>query len=212
VTGWLIVAAALAVGDWVAVATHNKPLEYVCKPATMVALIGVALALDPTSDAARAWFVAALAFSMLGDVFLMLPSDRFVFGLGSFLLAHLAYIVGLNLAGRADSLLVVGVLLVDAVGIFIALRIVTAVGAAIADDGDAGLKGPVLIYIVAILIMVTSAPMTGRPLAVAGAVLFLASDATIAWNRFVRPLSWAPLFIIVTYHLGQAGLVLSLSR
>jgi uncharacterized membrane protein YhhN len=49
-------------------------------------------------------------------------------------------------------------------------------------------------------------------LAVGGAALFFASDTLIAWNRFVRPRPWMPLAIIVTYHVGQAGLVLSLAR
>jgi uncharacterized membrane protein YhhN len=44
-----------------------------------------------------------------------------------------------------------------------------------------------------------------------GAVLFYASDALIAWNRFVQPRPWMPLAIIVTYHVGQAALVLSLA-
>lgn len=38
----------------------------------------------------------------------------------------------------------------------------------------------------------------------------MTSDAMIAWNRFVRPFRAADLGIMVTYHLGQAGLVLSL--
>ena len=42
------------------------------------------------------------------------------------------------------------------------------------------------------------------------AVLFMASDALIAWNRFVRRLAWAPVVIMVTYHLGQLGLVTAL--
>ena len=57
----------------------------------------VALALDPVHGDMRTWFVIALVFSLLGDIFLMLPSDKFVFGLGAFLLGHVAYTVGLNL-------------------------------------------------------------------------------------------------------------------
>jgi uncharacterized membrane protein YhhN len=45
-----------------------------------------------------------------------------------------------------------------------------------------------------------------------GAVLFVGSDSMIAWDRFVRPFAWAPLAIMVTYQLGQAGLVASLLR
>src|SRR4029079_17999518 len=92
----LVVTAAFALGDWWAKLTHSRRLEYVCKPATMVALIVTALALAPAAgqDGGRAWFVAALVFSLAGDVFLMLPSDRFVAGLASFLVAHLCYVAG----------------------------------------------------------------------------------------------------------------------
>jgi uncharacterized membrane protein YhhN len=48
--------------------------------------------------------------------------------------------------------------------------------------------------------------------AAAGAVLFYVSDALIGFSRFVREWPWAPVAIIVTYHLGQAGLVLALGR
>ena len=53
--------------------------------------------------------------------------------------------------------------------------------------------------------------LTASPVAGAGAVLFMGSDALIAWNRFLRPLAWAPWAIIVTYHLAQALLTVSLT-
>jgi uncharacterized membrane protein YhhN len=205
---WVAVAAAFAVGDWVAVATRRKGLEYVCKPATMLALIGVAVALDPRNSTARWFFVAALALSLLGDVFLMLPTDQFVLGLASFLLAHIAYVVGLNIDGGGGGALLIAGAVVVVVTAVIARPILTAVW----RGDDPSLRIPVVVYMLAIAAMATSAAATGRVLATVGAALFLASDATIAWNRFVRPLSWAPVFIMVTYHLGQAGLVLSLAR
>jgi uncharacterized membrane protein YhhN len=207
-TVWLVVAVVVAAGDWVAAATRRKTLEYFCKPAVMVALIGVALALDPRSNAARWWFVAALVFSLAGDVFLMLPSDQFVFGLASFLVAHLAYVVGLNIDGGSATALAVSAVVVAIVAAVVARPILAAVW----RGDDPGLRVPVVVYMVAIAAMVASAVATGRVPAAAGAALFFASDATIAWNRFVRPLRWGPLFIIITYHLGQAGLVLSLAR
>jgi len=60
--------------------------------------------------------------------------------------------------------------------------------------------------------MLATALATGNVLAAAGAVLFVASDSMIAWDRFVRRFAWAPVAIMVTYHLGQAGLVASLLR
>ena len=108
--GALLVATfVIAAIDWFAVHTDNRPIEYFAKPATMVALIGTTLALDVEHSSVRAWFVAALALSLAGDVFLMLPQDLFVFGLGSFLLGHLAYIAGLWSADTSGTGLVVGI-------------------------------------------------------------------------------------------------------
>ncbi len=204
----LAVAAVFAVGDWLAVAGASKPLEYVCKPAALAALVGLALALRPTYVDARTWFVVALVLSLLGDVFLMLPSDRFVAGLASFLLGHVAYVVGLSQHGGsigADALAAVPVI---AAGALLATRILRAVLA----SGERELVGPLVAYIVVISAMATSALASGNAFAAAGAVLFMTSDSLIAEHRFVRARAWTPLAIIVTYHLGQAGLTLSLVR
>ena len=75
---------------------------------------------------------------------------------------------------------------------------------------DPKLIGPVIAYMAAIAAMVTVAAATGNVLATVGAGLFMFSDSLIAINRFVKPMTWAPMAIIVTYHLGQAGLVASL--
>ena len=44
----------------------------------------------------------------------------------------------------------------------------------------------------------------------AGAALFYASDALIGWERFVEARDGGHLAVMVTYHLGQILLVLSL--
>jgi uncharacterized membrane protein YhhN len=41
-----------------------------------------------------------------------------------------------------------------------------------------------------------------------GALLFFASDSMLAWDRFLKPLSHARLRVMVTYHLGQVGIIL----
>ena len=204
----LAVAAAFAIGNWTAVARGNKSLEYFCKPATMVALLVVALAVEPDIDGRRTWFVLALALSLAGDVFLMLPLDLFVPGLVSFLLGHIAYVVGLRMEGAGATAMLVAALVVVVVAAVVGTRIVGAVR----RGSQPELTGPVVAYMAVITTMVTCALATGNPLAGAGAGLFFASDALIAWNRFVQPLAWAPLTIMVTYHLGQAGLVTSLVR
>jgi uncharacterized membrane protein YhhN len=202
----LVVAGVLAAGNWLAVARHDKRLEYVCKPGALAALIGVALTLDPAHGDVRAWFVAALVLSLAGDVFLMLPSDRFVAGLASFLLAHVAYVVGLTRHGGSAGALLVAAVPVVAVAGLLGVRFLRAARA----GGHQELVGPLVAYMAVIAAMVTCAVASGNVLAAAGAVLFMASDALIAETRFVGPRNWAPVVIMVTYQLGQAGLTLSL--
>jgi uncharacterized membrane protein YhhN len=204
----LSVALVFAVGDWVARRRRAIGLEYLCKPATLLALIGAAAVLEPASGlgARRWWFVAALVFSLAGDILLMVPADLFVAGLGAFLVAHLCYLVGFRIeGGGAVALAVAATAVVVGVAPF-GTRILTAL------RGHRALFGPVALYMVVIAAMGASALATGNILAGAGAALFVASDTMIAWNRFVRPFRAAGVGIMVTYHLGQAALVLSLVR
>ena len=198
-------AALFAIFDWFAVARRNKPLEYVAKPAVMVALIVAAVTLTPELDVRRWAFVVALAFSLAGDVFLMVPGDRFVAGVGSFFLAHLAYIVGLRTGDPSTTALLVGTAAVVAFAAVAGRRILLAV-----RETEPRFATPIAAYIAVISVMVASALATREPLAAIGAVVFMASDTLIAWNRFVQPLAWAPVTIMVTYHAGQALLVASL--
>jgi uncharacterized membrane protein YhhN len=201
----LAVTAVVAIADWVAVARGWTRVEYVAKPLTMIGLIGVALALDPRYSDMRAAFVIALACSLVGDVFLMLPSNRFVAGLAAFLAAHLAYTAGFLLGPGSVGGLAIGAVITAAVAVPLGVRLVRAV-----RTGAPALVAPVAAYVVVISAMVASATGLGNAWAIVGAWLFFASDALIGETRFVRPLPYGRLAIIVTYHVGQAALVVSL--
>jgi uncharacterized membrane protein YhhN len=207
-----VLAGVFAIGDWVAKARADRRLEYVCKPATLVALIAAALALDPAADAQtrRGWFVAALVLSLAGDVLLMLDGatrDLFVPGLAAFLVAHLCYVAGFWTDPPASWAVAVAVVVVVVCVRPFAARILVAL-----HGTEPALRVPVGAYIAVISAMVASALATGNVAAGAGAALFASSDTMIAWNRFVRRFRGADVAIMVTYHLGQAGLVLSLLR
>ncbi len=204
------VAGALAFADWIAVSpgVRSKRAEYLLKPATMIPLILAALYLDPERDAQRAWFVAALVLSLAGDVFLMVPRDLFIAGLGSFLLGHVAFITGFLLESRTARPTIVAAIVVVVAAASIGRRVLAA-----ARKGDApAIAGPVAVYMTVIATMVVLAAGTGEAFAAAGAGIFFCSDALIAWDRFVRPLKWARPLIMATYHLAQAALVISLTR
>jgi len=216
VTGPSFLLLALAVTaasvDWIAVSRENRPLEYVCKPLTMVLLIGATLALDPSdalgasSEAVRAWFVVALVLCLLGDVLLMLPTDLFVFGLAAFLLGHVGYIVGMHVEGVTAGSFLVGIVVVMAAMAVLGTLILRSVR----SGPDPGLAGPVVAYMFVISAMVASAVGVGRWVGVVGAALFYISDALIAWDRFRQKIPNGRVAIMVTYHLAQVGLVVSL--
>ena len=125
-------------------------------------------------------------------------------GLGCFLLAHVAYSTGfwrarpLWLAARALPFL----LFAGGMGYWIA-------------PGIGGMEIPVGVYILAISAMMWRASvLVGAPAlpvlvgrwALAGALLFAASDSLIAIHRFVAPQPWATVAIMVLYWLGQSGI------
>jgi uncharacterized membrane protein YhhN len=147
--------------------------------------------------------VIGLVLSLAGDIFLMLDERWFLAGLGSFLLGHIAYIVGLQLAPTSPALPLVGLAVVVAAAGIVGRPMLLRLGAGAHRD----LLLPVIAYAVVISAMVVSAFGTAAPWAIIGAGLFYVSDATLAWNRFLEKRPWGPLAVMVTYHLGQFGLV-----
>jgi uncharacterized membrane protein YhhN len=202
----LAVAAGLALADWIAVARGPRGLELVAKPGATLALAGVAATLDPAFGDTRLLFVAALLASTVGDVFLMLPGDRFVPGLGSFAVAQVLYTVGFALHGGSAVDYLVGALVVAALVVPLSLRFTGALRRA----GQSAMVPPVVAYMGANGLMAVTAIASGNAFAIVGALLFVASDSLIAENRFVGPRPGAGVAIMVTYYLAQAGLVLSL--
>jgi uncharacterized membrane protein YhhN len=203
--------AALAIAaplDWWSVAVHGRRREWVLKPLVLVLLIVTAWLLGAPESSAGWWLLAALGLSLVGDVALLSDSDpRFVVGLGSFLLAHVAFVVAFAHLGmpRAD-LGLVGLGLVAVMVVAVGRRVVPAARA----EGGAALAVAVTAYISVIGAMVVAAWATGHPLAALGATVFMLSDAVLALDRFVRARRFGSLTVMVTYHLAQVLIVLGL--
>jgi uncharacterized membrane protein YhhN len=198
-----------AVLDWVAVARQDKRLEYFAKPATTTALLAWFVASAGLQGQAL-WFALGFLFSLGGDVFLMLPKDRFILGLVSFLIGHVCYLIGFNpsLPPANLPMTILGVL----VGI-VAVRAYRGIAAGLLRSGKQRLRLPVLVYSLALSLMLLSALSTlVRPewqasaalLASSGALFFYVSDIILAWDKFVHPVRRARLLTMITYHLGQA--------
>lgn len=210
---YLWLALAIAVVDWVATAKAWKALEYFAKPGVMVALLLWLWQISGVRGPIT-WFAAGLILSLAGDVFLMLPREQFIAGLFSFLLAHLAYLAGFNSTPPPINLASLALLALVALT---GLQIYRRVAAGLEASGNPSLKLPVMAYSGVISLMTFSALLTlVRPewealpalLASAGALLFFVSDSFLAWNKFVAPLPYGRLRVIVSYHVGQVLIVL----
>jgi len=211
----LVALAVLsAVIEWFAVSKGRRRLEYVAKPGVMV-ILSAWLLLSGGLRGPLAWFLLGVLLSLAGDVFLMLSNERrwFLFGLGAFLLAHVAYILGFNSPPPPFSAMTFGVAVMVVVT---ALPLVRRILAGVAQKGLRRLVEPVRVYATVISLMLFSALMTlfrtdwlSMPayLVSLGAILFLTSDIVLAWNKFIHPIRRGRLLLMITYHLGQVMLV-----
>jgi uncharacterized membrane protein YhhN len=199
-----VLPAVFALADWYAVARGDRRTEIWAKPMTMVGLFAVALALGAADTPAGGWLLAALAWSLVGDVMLLEETDtRFRLGLAAFLVGHLAYVVSFAQLGLDPPSWQWAAWLVLFACLIGTRRVVPATFL----RGGRALALPVAVYTVVIGAMVIVAFDTGLPLVALGAAVFAASDSVLAVDRFVEPRPWAPVTVMVTYHVAQALLV-----
>jgi len=180
---------------------------YLFKPLTTTLLLLLAAFSDGAHEPGYQLFVVVgLICSLAGDVFLMVPRDRFLPGLASFLIAHLAYVVAFSSGVRFGS---APLLLLPLVAVAIPLL-------RLLWPGLGTLRLPVLLYAATILVMVWRAwarhsalPGPGAAVATTGAALFMISDAILAVNRFHRRFPSAQLCIMTSYVAAQALIAIS---
>ncbi len=172
------------------------PLHFLLKILPLLLLSGWVLRVAPVRQ--HLPLLAALAFSMLGDVLLALDGQRlFVFGLGAFLLAHLWYLLAMRpFAGHRPLLLLPYALF--AAGVLTLMW-----------PGLGAMAVPVLGYISVILSMSYGTWCSSRRNAwlIGGGLLFIGSDCLIGLNRFWQPLPGAGLWIMLSYYAAQYALV-----
>ncbi len=208
-----------AVADWAAVVKGWKKIETIAKPATMVLLFGFLAVAGGFGATPLTCFGLGIIFSLAGDIFLMVSYTRisnrwFLAGLAAFLLAHVTYIIGLNIPlGRTSPLWAIGI------GVILALasaRVMRRILSGLRERGLHRLIVPVVAYGTVITLMLLSAFLAlyridwitnAAGLVSLGAILFYFSDITLAWNKFVTPIKNGRLMNMILYHLGQIGLI-----
>ncbi|MFZ9387151.1 MAG: lysoplasmalogenase [Chitinophagaceae bacterium] len=209
--GLIILYFLLLLTDILALETHNRILESIAKPLLMPVLAIYFLSCTGGNNRFLSrWILAALVFSLAGDVFL-LSQDRvsvfFLYGLASFLLAHIFYILFFQQLRIQEATGLRTVLLVPVVIYYAGLI-------AWLTPYLGTLKIPVWVYglvISTMLMLALHMPRTRFRRAglwmMAGALLFVVSDSILAVNKFYRPFDRAGLVIMLTYGLAQYGIV-----
>lgn len=181
---------------------------YLFKPLTTLLVLLLAISLAGSQGARyQIAVIIGLGCSLIGDVLLMLPRDRFVAGLASFLAAHLAYIAAFQ----------TGIPMASSPALVLPLLVATAVLLRLLWRGLGTMRTPVLLYAFAILVMVWRAwartqamPGTSALLAAVGATLFMVSDSILALNRFRASFRPAQAIIMGTYVAAQLLIALSI--
>ncbi len=199
----IAIACGWAVIDWYAADKPDRRIEKVAKPLVLVLLIAAALATDAFDQTVKVWFVVALVLSLIGDVVLMLDEAPFIGGLGAFLLAHIAYIIGM---AQVDLSLVATLVGIGAIAAPLAL-IAPPLLRAVAKRANTALTAGVVGYVLVISSMVVVAISTRQWLVIAAALFFYVSDSLLGWDRFVAPLPHGKLMVHATYHIAQVGFV-----
>ena len=203
---WVVpmaIAGVIAVIDWWAVGTDRRGIERWAKPAVMIFFIAAALLIPAESEAIRWCIVAGLIFGLIGDVLLF--QDRFIPGAAAFLVGHLAYVIALLLVPHDPRGLLVGLVMVLLVAAIVGRKIVAG-----AWHKSRVLGGIVAAYMVVIGVVVILAVGSSSIVIEIAALLFLTSDALLAWARFVGRAPGGRVTVMVTYQLAQAGFVLAI--
>lgn len=191
-------------------------IRYLTKPLLLLLLLTYVLFQDIPSIKAKTLLLAALFFSWAGDLFLLFDSSEssfFIFGLVSFLTAHIFYIIlflqqkKILQPNKKWNPLTILLLLIYTGSLFALLY--PTLGA---------LKIPVVVYAAVLSSMLLMAlhafsfkTISGRYVII-GAILFVASDSLLAINKFYQPFNAAGLAIMGTYGLAQLSIVVGLTK
>jgi uncharacterized membrane protein YhhN len=156
-----------------------------------------------------------LVFSMFGDIFLMFRrEDLFVFGLGSFLVAHLLYVFGFRTVQRFGKAFTLKERLFYALPflLFVSVFLYVLHKPILDNPLTKELLAPVIVYASVISMMgyfalqrCRGVKKHGFTAVFTGAMLFIISDSVIAINKFLYEGNFpeAQSIIMITYGAAQ---------
>lgn len=202
--------AVIAVSAGLAISGKYKKqkfIHYAFKPLTMVLIISLAWERTLSSPSSYGYLViSGLCLSLLGDIFLMLPKNRFRPGLVAFLAAHVLYIFALSQGIQLRSYFVL-----------VPLLLLGAIIYAVIFKNIRRLRVPVLVYVLVLSLLawvavnryLTFADQASL-LVMLGGLLFFVSDSALAVNRFRKKFWLAEILILSAYFAAQLCFALSI--
>lgn len=206
---WMTMAAlALACAALLFAEVQHWRIGRMCfKTVASTMFVLLAWQLDAIGSVYGRALLAALALSWLGDVLLLSSRSRvFLAGIGSFLLAHLAFSWAFALKGFDTRFFAVGLLVMAGIGV--------AILGWLKPHLSALYRFAVPAYVLAIVMMVAFAlgasAANGNAFIAMGAILFAISDVSVARDRFVSPGYVNRLWGLPLYYLAQLMLVSTL--
>jgi len=179
---------------------NNIMLAFYTKPFLMISLVIVYLT---SIKSASFWYVSALFFSFWGDVLLLFKASLFVYGLASFLIAHIFFIK--ITAGFLQKFSLKQVVISSSPFVIFLFGLLYLI-----QDNLGEMRIPVVIYgiiissfgAVALLNYINKKTRANRVLFL-GAIIFIASDSMIAIDKFYKSQEIYSVSIMITYILAQ---------
>jgi uncharacterized membrane protein YhhN len=200
----VLVFGALAI---IGAETKRRWLLAIAKPiatACLLLILG-----PPPTDTVEKLVAFGIVFSIIGDGFLVVQSDRAFFaGTAAFLTAQILYATAFWSVRAPDRPVSPAAAVVVATSTMLLVNLWKPAGA---------MRPAVAVYALAITLMVGSAlgtlggtlPPLAATCAAVGAVLFYVSDASLAWDKFKRPLRHSSFLTMGVYWIGQIGIALA---
>jgi len=214
---WLYLFLFVSMMDIFLTASGQSDLRYYSKPFILITLwiYFYFSSLEIKGTLLRKSISAALIFSWMGDVLLIFP-NFFLYGLGAFLMAHICYIIGFKIS-QTNPFVVGQVNFIRLFFVNLPIYILAAFVYFLINPGLGTMKIPVVIYLIVIVMMVTTARERYQKTIPAsfwqvfiGAMLFLISDGILAINMFFKPFPESGVLVMGTYVLAQLLIVMGI--
>ena len=202
---WLVVIV-LAFIHIISIRKGAKWLFYVSKPLPVFCMLGILIQSSAYHILYTNWILIGLSLSLLGDLLLMLPRDKFITGLVIFCFAHLSYSYGFAVMSAWH---------------FTPWLPITLFGLGVCfywlfQPNLGKEKRPVATYILVLMCMCwasieyyLSGKTQSSSFAVFGSCIFIISGIVLAFERFGGRSIFSRQVVMVTYYSAQTLMTMS---